>query len=255
MLAQHPGIFITEPKEPHFYSYDENFVKGADWYASLFSNAEPGALRGEGSTSYTDRTSYPKAAQRIAKSHPDAKLIYIVRNPLERIESAWRMVAVDDAGKCRPFETMLKEHRAIIDKSKYWFQINAYRDRFPDDRICVLFFEDFKSDPDATMRRCFDFLGVDPTVAVSAVRANEGGSRRVRGRLSGLMHSIGSVGKLRECVPASIRSSVRKALSRPGPGRPEWTEESKKSALNEIGPDCEQFLDFYGKPNNFWVLR
>src|SRR5262249_24539009 len=104
---------------------------------------------------------YPKASGRIAAHVPDAKLIYIVRNPLERIESHWRHLL--GRGHNISFEELLS-HPDVLDTSRYWRQISAYREHFPDEQILVLFFEDFVEDPSAILKRCFEFLGVDPSL-------------------------------------------------------------------------------------------
>ena len=58
-LAQQPGIFMSELKEPNFFSNDEQYAKGIDWYLSNFRDAYPDELLGESSTHYTKLPTYP----------------------------------------------------------------------------------------------------------------------------------------------------------------------------------------------------
>ncbi|MEM1409443.1 MAG: sulfotransferase, partial [Pseudomonadota bacterium] len=63
-LGAQEGVFITDPKEPNFFSDDDQYAKGIDWYTSLFSTAPRGAFLGEASTHYTKFPTYPVAAER-----------------------------------------------------------------------------------------------------------------------------------------------------------------------------------------------
>ncbi len=59
LLASQPGVFMSTPKEPCFFSDDEVWARGVGWYASLFEAAPAGALLGESSTHYTKLPTYP----------------------------------------------------------------------------------------------------------------------------------------------------------------------------------------------------
>lgn len=81
---------MTNPSEPHFFSLQEAYDRGWAWYTSRFANASQETAIGEGSTSFTMHIHRPDAPRRIAAHLPDVRLIYIVRHPLMRIESAWK---------------------------------------------------------------------------------------------------------------------------------------------------------------------
>ena len=78
---------MTTPKEPNFFSDDEIFARGLPWYENLFDAAASDDLKGEASTHYTKLPTYPNAAARLHAAHPDAKLIYLTRDPVERLVS------------------------------------------------------------------------------------------------------------------------------------------------------------------------
>ena len=90
LFSQHPDVYISNPKEPHFFAKNEVYAKGWDWYKKLFSNAGKAKAIGEGSTGYTMHVVFPNAPSRISRDLPNAKLIYIVRHPIRRIESDWK---------------------------------------------------------------------------------------------------------------------------------------------------------------------
>lgn len=86
-LARQPGVFMTTPKEPNFFSDDAIYAKGPDWYAGLFADAAPGDLTGEASTHYTKLPTHPEALPRLTAALDAPKLIYMIRDPVTRTVS------------------------------------------------------------------------------------------------------------------------------------------------------------------------
>jgi GT2 family glycosyltransferase len=157
-LAAQPGVFMTTPKEPGFFSHDEQFARGPDWYASLFKDAPPGALKGEASTSYTKLPLYPDAARRLHAYAPHAKLIYLTRDPLDRLVShyihEWTQNAIT-----APLDDAIRKHPELIDYSRYEFQLAPWREHFDDAQILCLTLEEMKAAPQRTLNRVAEFLG------------------------------------------------------------------------------------------------
>lgn len=138
LLGRHPQVFVSSPKEPEFLCKDEVFARGWSWFESMFADADGKIAIGEGSTSYTKQMLFPRTAERIAAHLPDAKLLYIVRHPLDRILSHWLHLFAD-VRAMPPLAVALETWPDIVDTSLYWRQINAYRRYYPDDQIMVLF--------------------------------------------------------------------------------------------------------------------
>ena len=86
-LALQPGLLMSDPKEPNFFSNDEQYRRGLAWYTGLFAAAEDGVLCGESSTHYTKLPTYLRAVERVHKHVPGARLIYVVRHPVDRLVS------------------------------------------------------------------------------------------------------------------------------------------------------------------------
>src|SRR6516164_6558874 len=76
-LARQPGLFLSRPKEPNFFSDDDVYALGLGWYAGLFHDAPPVVLCGESSTHYTKRPTLPHAVARIARHLPRVRLVYV----------------------------------------------------------------------------------------------------------------------------------------------------------------------------------
>lgn len=74
-LARQPGVFMSTPKEPNFFSDDPIYARGFEWYRGLFAGGAEALLRGESSTHYTKLPTHPHAVERIARHLPQVKLI------------------------------------------------------------------------------------------------------------------------------------------------------------------------------------
>ena len=79
-LALQKGIFMTDLKEPNFFSDDDQYNQGMDYYLAHFREASTVDLAGESSTHYTKLPTYPQTIERIKQHLPHAKFIYIVSN-------------------------------------------------------------------------------------------------------------------------------------------------------------------------------
>jgi hypothetical protein len=180
-LRAHPDIFIPRrPQELHFFDLDRNYARGVEWYARHFAPATA-AHRAVGQTSPMYLYA-PDAAKRIAGLLPDVKLIFILRNPVDRTYSHYwheikkgretldfeaalaaeaRRLAAGDAAR-RAF--------SYVDRGRYAAQLQRYFDVFPREHILVLRTEDLGRDPERTLDACARFLGVEPRGA-AIVRA------------------------------------------------------------------------------------
>jgi hypothetical protein len=255
ILSQHPQIFVCSPKEPAFFSDDSVFARGWPWYESLFAVASDMIAVGEGSTGYTKIMIHPHTAERMAKHLPDAKLIYIARHPLKRIESHWlELIAI--GLDLPPFVEALKSWPNIVDTSLYWKQINAYRRFYPDERILVLFFEDFVAEPYGVLKRCYQFLGVDPGAnrADPATASNVSANRRLDGRVIPILRRIPGARVAKNLAPGLVLRVIEK-LRHPLPNRPEWPPEIRRELVMQLADDTQEFLRFYGKAADFWSLQ
>jgi hypothetical protein len=246
---------MTPLKEPEFFCKKEIYARGWDWYLALFSNAKKKSAIGEGSTSYTKAPLFSKVPERIVKHIPHARLIYIVRHPLERIESHW-MHRVKH-GDTRPFKKMLQQYPNLVDTSRYWHQIQQYRKYFGDDQILVIFLNDLKTDPEKVLDQCFSFLGVDPRVklANSSERLYATRQFKVERDLLKRARAHTAVNVASPFIPARLKNLLKKKLEIRVDGRPSWDEAKRRWVINEIAKDIRAFLDFYDKPVDYWDLE
>ncbi len=157
-LAAQPGIFMSTPKEPCYFSNDEIFARGERWYRSLFAGAPADALCGESSTHYTKLPTYPDTVARIKTLLPDAKLIYIMRHPVQRLLSQfaheWSERAVTGG-----VDQAVAELPRLTEYSLYSMQLEPYLDAFGPQRILPLFFERLTRHPQSELERVAKFIG------------------------------------------------------------------------------------------------
>jgi hypothetical protein len=261
LLSQHPQVFMSKKKELNFFGSNANFQKGWDWYQSFFEGSGSASAIGEATPAYTSRTENPEAVKRIADALPGIKLIYIVRHPIRRIESFWRFrfrKAPDLSINQMVREESLKPWH--IDRSRYWFQISAYREYFRDDQILVLFFEDFKADPERTLRQCFEFLGVDPTIQISNPHKIYNKTKSSIEEVKSIFHKFRSLpfyNFIRNIFPETWRETMmkktrlKKEIKVP---MPEWDPDTLRWVIDQLAEDIKKFLEFYGKPTDYWSL-
>jgi hypothetical protein len=146
----------------------------------------------------------------------------------------------------------------FIDTSLYWKQLSAYREHFSDDKILLLFFEEFKQDVHAVLEQCFRFLDVDPTVRIEGAETpryvSEGNKRSDLPVTNLLRHKLPGFYKIRDCVPKPIREAAKSYLKKPIEGRPKWEPETLAFALEQVRDDSAAFLAHCGKPADYWDL-
>ncbi|MGL4498189.1 MAG: sulfotransferase family protein, partial [Planktothrix sp.] len=139
-LALQPGIFMSKLKEPNFFSNNEEYQKGWNWYLSNFASAPIEALSGESSTHYTKLPTYPETIQRIQKHLPQAKFIYVMRHPIDRLVSQyiheWTQKVISE-----DINTAITNHPELIDYSCYTMQLKPYFETFGKERVLPIFFE------------------------------------------------------------------------------------------------------------------
>jgi hypothetical protein len=150
---------MSKPKELNFFVEELNWDLGLDWYRGRFDGRF--AVRGESSPHYTNLPYFKGVPERIHHHVPDAKLIYMVRDPISRILSHW-CHAVGAGYETRPMEEALaRGDQTYVTRSRYWLQLQPFLERFDRSQIAVITQEELQSDREETMRQAFVFAGVD----------------------------------------------------------------------------------------------
>ena len=222
-LCLHPQIYMSPVKEPCFFDRDVGWKKGLDWYKSLFAGAEAGQVCGEASTNYTRFPQVPDVPSRVAATLPDVKLIYIMRDPIDRTYSHFLHRNTKELYRHQPFaipfDEFIERDKMCVDSSEYAVQISQYRDYFPPEAFQFLFFEELCANPARCMREVFQFLQVDAEVDVvgsSPLHANNTDRHveaRVRERTTRFLREYGWLRSAGRRLPESWRSVLYRLLT------------------------------------------
>lgn len=168
-LRNHPDIYIPWKKELHFFDNDSNFNKGIVWYTKHFSKADKESITGESTPIYMYLDKVPV---RIVGAMPSVKLIFILRNPVER---AWSHYwdSVKRGKEFLSFENAVKNENeriqageesrrffSYVDRGKYIDQIERYLKYFTRTQMYFILTEDLRNNPGQAMAGLLNFLGV-----------------------------------------------------------------------------------------------
>jgi len=161
-LNEHKDVHVSSIKELHFFCDPSNCGKsrqemGIDWYLSQFETGVPCLARGECSIDYMF---YPEIAGKLFRLNPQMKILFILRNPIDRSYSAYWMRRRNHVNY-PPFSEFIKKEDELLARGLYFQQIQEFRKFFADEQILTLIYEDISKDPYAFVSQVFDFLDVN----------------------------------------------------------------------------------------------
>jgi Sulfotransferase domain len=164
-MARHPSISMSSPKELNFFIDDRregSWHRGLDWYRSHFdSDAE---IRGESSPNYTADPLMPGVPERMARVIPDAKLILLVRDPIERVRAGYVHHYANRVEKRGFAEAVLAPDSPYVWRSRYHHQLDRWLEHYPLERILVIAQEELRKSRRPTLKLVWRFLGVRENV-------------------------------------------------------------------------------------------
>lgn len=241
-LCEQPEIFAPSLKEPRFFSRD--WDKGVDWYAGLFATSPDDQLVGEASTNYTDAEYSDVASERMARTIPHARLVYLLRHPVERLRSQYRhnwRRAVESAALV---DAVLRPGNPYVGRSLYHSRLLPYAERFPQEQICVVRFEDLVSEPQPGWTTVLHHLGLEQRPAPGDAYNVTVGQPAVTPFVRRL-HTGGWIGRLP--IPGAVRERGKQALTRLGrrPGA-EADAELPEPVLAELWADVARLEAMLG---------
>jgi hypothetical protein len=159
-LSLHPEISVSRPKELNFFIAERNWPKGVDWYRSHF---DPEArVRSEASPNYTAYPQHLDVPERMQSVVPEAKLLYMVRDPIDRIAAHWVHNYAKRREKGDLRTTLLHPNTSYLARSHYYAQLQRFLRLYPFERVMVIEQEELRNRRLETLQRIFEFVGVDP---------------------------------------------------------------------------------------------
>lgn len=178
ILHAHPEVCVSNPKETGFFhkTHEDMSV-----YSAYFTHCSPSQKKGEVHPGYM----YRKATlERIKEQCPDAQLIVVLRNPIERALSHFQFHKKRGAHKVRDVEELASTpNNPYIRKSQYAKHIKNLYDIFPSDQILILLFEEIGNAPLQTAQRIYAHIGVLPEISFSVEKGKVNSTESVNTRV------------------------------------------------------------------------
>ncbi|WP_084191335.1 sulfotransferase family protein [Algiphilus aromaticivorans] len=253
-LGLHPSVYTSDLKELAFFSSEACLESGNQrLYKRHFEKAASDQICGEASTQYTKIPQFTGSAERAASIvGPDLKIIYAVREPLDRIVSHYvhefsrgaTDLSIDDA---------VRSDKRYIAFSSYYQQIKPWVGAFGRGNVAIVVFEEYMRNRGRGLRQLCDFLGIDSSVLENRgaeelkSHLNHGSAQyRVEGAFAKLI-TTRSYRAVRRYVPENIRKRVQRAVGRRRiPSDVNLSLATRSLVTQEILADQYSFIDLLG---------
>jgi hypothetical protein len=256
-LDEHPEISMSREKELNFFVPEKSGGRSLEWYERQFEERAP--VRGESSPAYTAHPFFPGPPARMRALIPEVRLVYLVRDPIERTVSHWLHRASTHA-EMPSFEGALDSDQGdwIVGLSRYWLQLEQYLAHFPSEQILVVDSDDLRDRRDETLARIFRFVGVDPDfrsaeferehLPVARPTRRTGAGRAV---LGGLHRSLGPerTSAILARTPAVLKTPFRRTVDRPAVSEP-----VRARLERELRDDVERLRAHTGQAFGGWSI-
>ncbi len=156
-LSEHPEIYM-EPKETHYF--DQNYEKGDEWYKCFFQDHTDKKIKGEKTASYLHINN---VVAKIKETVPDVKLVFSLRDPVDRMYSHYTMSASTDKTLLNMgFEKAVEEEKKFLNWGKYSEQLKDFYQNIPENNIHIVIFEEIQENPHRDISEIYRFIGANP---------------------------------------------------------------------------------------------
>jgi len=243
---------MSAVKEPGFFSNDDIWVRGVEWYSQIFHKKHDKCLVGEASNVYSALNSNPSTIDRMRRVlDEETKFIYCVRNPIKRTESDF-MHATNDGAQA-DFSDFIRNDAAYRDKNSYKRTLDAYRSAFGEENVMVIFFEDLVAETHREVAKVCDFLNVrKPDVLDSSAHGITSRQMHLPNAVRRIQGSA-TYAKFSHRLPSKLKTALRTMLGKEvTTTRPAWRREDFETFVQEHRPDAIQFLKLMGKSTEHW---
>lgn len=257
LLDAHPEIAMAAWKEPRFFCDPDHHL----WQGRYRAQFDKGArLVGESSTAYTRAPAVPGVPERMAALIPQARLIYLVRDPVERALASYteeRYHGLEPRSAEEAFADLEDPYNPYVAASRYAAQMELFLAHYRREQLLVVPLGDLAADPAATIARVYEFLTVDPhAVQVEPQRLNDRSTKVEYVRLGSSLRRS-PVGRLVRRIPRESRqwftAPVRRLLTRPME-RPAVSAKTEQRLRAALAPDAARFRSLTGLLVRDWSV-
>ena len=256
-LSLHPQIYMSKEKELDFFVFSSRWKKGVEWYKSHFVGEA--TIYGETSPNYTNYPLWKAVPKRMYSLVPNTKLIYILRDPVERIVSEYAH-QYSNGIEDKPILQVLSnfETNRYVQRSKYFMQLEQYLNYFPLHNILITTLEDLNREPQATLKNIFSFLSVDDTFdcAKSSVIKHKTSQKRRKNSVGKFLQQTPLAKKIDQ-LPFSVREKAKALLYLPFSekvDKPILDKNLHEELVNYLAPDINCLRQLTGYSFESWSI-
>jgi hypothetical protein len=254
-VSHHPDIAMSSPKELHYFE-SPDWRDRREWYESHFTTPAP--IRGESTTHYSWYPHKPGVPKRIHSVVPDAKFVYLVRDPVDRILAhwVWNYTNGDREDWAEWMTTVEDPSNKLVAASRYALQVEQYLEYFPMSSMLVLDYRGLRDQRRETLREVFEFLGVDPNFETEAW--DEQHNVRRERTLTPFGKKVWyRLGPRTERLPAMVAKPITAAVQATMSTdviSPPVSDEDREILADVLRPDAERLRELTGKPFAGWSV-
>lgn len=245
--AEHPEVCMSRPKETGFFF--EDYEKGIDWFSNAcFPHYDGQPAVGEASAG---NMMHREVAPRISTHCPDARLVFVLRDPVERIWSHYRFdINVGALPPTADFSALIRDESSewrsvMMELGMYHDQLVNYADHFSRDQMRVFLFETFADKTEHVVSQLFEFINVAPTLGIDTTERHNESAHLTNASLYQALYRMWTPVKtvLPDTAVESlfgVRSAVRGVFFR--------TEDEEEKPTMEAA-DRQYLSEIYERPN------
>ena len=245
-LRTHPQVSMTKKSECDFFVEHGNWSRGLRWYESQLDMSRP--ARGDSSPNYTKHPVFKGVPERMHSVIPEAKLIYLMRDPVARIMSNY-VHNLAHGREQRGLEMAFDDtaQNPYVYTSLYHSQIEQFLTYYDDSDILLLTLEELSAQPLEVLRRVFTHIGVDPNhePETLGVQFHKSSSKTQPTRLTRPLTKVPGGQAVRQLVGRYLEPRVKK---------PTLSDALRQRLVDVIAPDVEKLRAFSGLALEEWSL-
>lgn len=270
-LKEHPDIFMSEIMEPHFFSsvnphherltfLTMNPITREEDYLKLFVAAGTKTAVGEASTGYLYDEDAPKRIHAVA---PQAKIIVLLRNPVERAYSHYLLHVAGGTQRSTFYEALQEDYARsprglgysylYVEQGFYYNQVKRYLDIFGPEQVGVYLFEDLASDSTAVVKDACGLLGLssfdgrffDPAPRYVSYAPRNGLTQRFMGNRY--------IRKLGLMIPQRWSVLIRHRVLLTKASNPQMDQPAKEFLQSVFRDDIAVLQELIGRDLNGWL--
>jgi hypothetical protein len=237
-LGAHPQVLPSRVAEPRFFTDDRKWALGVEFYRSLWDFREPDErVAIEASSDYARHPQVRCPAERIAQLPTGFRFVYLLRDPLERIE-AHHARDVEDGRRRGSLEQGVADD--LVDASRYAAQLEAYASHFPPEDFLLVSHEELMCRPVPLLRRVCSFMEIDPYFGFPGIEGGE---------------SVQAPPAARRGLLDRLRGAASPAPRRPRREPPRLSPQQRREVLDALRDDLSRLKTDWGFDPSPWQGR